>query len=1185
MSSCAHWLAIAGVFISLTVGGPLFGAPLAWDPGATNNASPGGTGTWNTASWWNGAADVGWITNSDATLGGTAGAVTLSGPISANSVTISTSGYTISGSPLTVAGGGITVAASASGTTTFSSDVVLNTAPLFTVAAGGTLALNGDLTRPAGTAARFLNAGTITLNTVNGTAASTVVTNNNGILGGWATIGEQFATYGSGNVSAYTQEFSAGTANLISSALPTNNVLTTTNQTVASNLTINSLIAQHDVLVNSATLTLGSGGLIMSGNSFWMQSSGTGYVTSSFSNGSGGDDLIVTVNNGQGDMRFNNNIAVVDNGATPVTLIKSGSGLLTMTSPTGNFNTGGVVVANGTLKLGDNTVGHELVSQLGTGPVTISNGAMLWFQAGGTGNVYNFPNSFVFNGGTLRGEDGLQHIGTAGTSTINIGPSGGTVQVTWNNKDIFLDGQLTGSGPLSLGRNPAAGNNTSAIEITNNTNTFNGTVGIGVGGNAIRLFLNVANGLQFATVNTNVGTASTLQLNGPANTTYTIAGLTGASGSVRPVATAGTYTLAVNSVANTTFGGTLVNNTGVLALRTSGTGVLTLNGANTYTGGTTVNSGTLAVGPAGSLSSGGATISSGAVLSVVSGANLGTGNTRILPGGLLDTSSIASGFNLNSGVLTAGRTSSFATDVNGSLNLTTATLNPSTSNSTMTISGSLAMSGGSLNYSPGNIFATGALTIGGTDYILPQSLLSPGTYSIFTYSGSDPAATNLTITGTNYSGRQTYTFGASAGTVTVGVSGSNASLFWRGGTWDNQASTTSWLNASSGSLDKFFNSDIANFDDTAGTANGLVTISSVSGAVQPGAGGINVSNTAVAYTFSGTGSIVGGGPLTMNGPGSLTINNSNTYSGGTFLNGGLLVLGNSGAIGTGRLTISGGSLDSTILGAGTLSGGTLATNIAQSWNSDFTFIGTQNLNMGTGAVTLGSSRTVTVSGGTLTVRGALSDSGSGYSLNKAGSGNLTLGGVSTYTGNTTVNAGTLQLNTGNGGNGALASPTVTVNAGGFLALNAGDVIGYTGSREALVINDGIVSNITAASRVTLWNTVTMTGGTLTGPSTGDGNGVYSVLNQSTSAARRPHVRCHVRCLRQSGSCQCCLDRPAVQWFDAHLHCEPRPRESTSRYDRRFGHHPIRRKYQRHHQGRQRHPGTDRCQHVHRIYAH
>src|SRR5207237_6533307 len=87
---------------------------------------------------------------------------------------------------------------------------------------------------------------------------------------------------------------------------------------------------------------------------------------------------------------------------------------------------------------------------------------------------------------------------------------------------------------------------------------------------------------------------------------------------------------------------------------------------------------------------------------------------------------------------------------------------------------------------------------------------------------------------------------------------------------------------------------------------------------------------------------------------------------------------------------------------------TLSTNNAQVWNGNFTFTGTQSLNLGTGAVTLGASRTVTVNASNLTVGRVIS--GSGFSLTKAGAGTLTLAGGNTYSGATPINAGTLNLN-------------------------------------------------------------------------------------------------------------------------------------------------------------------------------
>jgi outer membrane autotransporter protein len=84
---------------------------------------------------------------------------------------------------------------------------------------------------------------------------------------------------------------------------------------------------------------------------------------------------------------------------------------------------------------------------------------------------------------------------------------------------------------------------------------------------------------------------------------------------------------------------------------------------------------------------------------------------------------------------------------------------------------------------------------------------------------------------------------------------------------------------------------------------------------------------------------------------------------------------------------------------------------------------------GAGNYRLGS-KSLTVGGNNLSteVSGAIQDDGAtGGSLVKVGTGTLTLSGINTYTGATTVNAGTLIVN------GSIASSAVTVNAGATLA--------------------------------------------------------------------------------------------------------------------------------------------------------
>lgn len=138
------------------------------------------------------------------------------------------------------------------------------------------------------------------------------------------------------------------------------------------------------------------------------------------------------------------------------------------------------------------------------------------------------------------------------------------------------------------------------------------------------------------------------------------------------------------------------------------------------------------------------------------------------------------------------------------------------------------------------------------------------------------------------------------------------------------------------------------------------------------------------------------------GPGVLSLSGNSSYTGGTILYSGTLSAGAASAFGNGTLTINGGNLDCSSANLA------LNNNIAQNWNTDFTFVGSQNLNMGSGTVTISASRQVTVSSNALAV-GTIVDGGMGYGLTKAGNGALKLAGGYSYSGPTIVCAGTLKL--------------------------------------------------------------------------------------------------------------------------------------------------------------------------------
>jgi fibronectin-binding autotransporter adhesin len=198
------------------------------------------------------------------------------------------------------------------------------------------------------------------------------------------------------------------------------------------------------------------------------------------------------------------------------------------------------------------------------------------------------------------------------------------------------------------------------------------------------------------------------------------------------------------------------------------------------------------------------------------------------------------------------------------------------------------------------------------------------------------------------------------------------------------------------------------------------------GAVTPSASRqINVS----ANTLTVGGAIGGGNiSLTKTGDGVLTLSGANTFSGGLTLSAGQLNINNGGAssansaIGTGTFTINGGTIDNT-------SGGdvTLLPNNAQVWGGNFSYVGTaNNLNLGTGPVTLTATRTVNVDANTLTIGGTISGA---FGLTKTGAGALALMGANTYGNNgaadTAVNGGTVII----GHNQAFGSSRLNVADG------------------------------------------------------------------------------------------------------------------------------------------------------------
>jgi len=168
------------------------------------------------------------------------------------------------------------------------------------------------------------------------------------------------------------------------------------------------------------------------------------------------------------------------------------------------------------------------------------------------------------------------------------------------------------------------------------------------------------------------------------------------------------------------------------------------------------------------------------------------------------------------------------------------------------------------------------------------------------------------------------------------------------------------------------------------------------------------------------GQVTGTGKLAVSS-GRLDLLSANSHSGGTFLHGGELRLGDGTAAGTGTLTLAGGKLASSstasrsITNALSINGHSLTLGDAVD-NGALTF---------GGAVALGTSVRTLVTLADVTFNGRLSGIGGG--IRKQGEGTLVLSDANTYSGASFIEAGNLAVN------GSIASSAVSISSGASLS--------------------------------------------------------------------------------------------------------------------------------------------------------
>lgn len=244
--------------------------------------------------------------------------------------------------------------------------------------------------------------------------------------------------------------------------------------------------------------------------------------------------------------------------------------------------------------------------------------------------------------------------------------------------------------------------------------------------------------------------------------------------------------------------------------------------------------------------------------------------------------------------------------------------------------------------------------------------------------------------------------------------------------------------------------------------NGMANLEAVSGVkltlpqvLTGSSGGFNINSTTDTTT---TGTIV--------------LQATNTYSGGTNLNRGTLAIDGTGVLGSGVLTAAtfAAGIDAYTTDRSITNAITFATASA------LTFTGTQNLTQTGGAITLLATPDITVNANTLSLGGIISG---GFGITKLGSGTLVLTNASNaYTGTKTVNAGILLFSSGSLG----PSGNITVN-GGTLRWASGNTQDI--SSRLTFVNGGAATLDTNGNNVTLGTTFGGgTSGTLTKTGTG-----------------------------------------------------------------------------------------------------
>ena len=756
-------------------------------------------------------------------------------------------------------------------------------------------------------------------------------------------------------------------------------------------------------------------------------------------------------------------------GATAEAMISSGSlSAIVITNPgTGYTSAPSITISGGTRAGGT-------APTLGTSTLAANSGAgAMTFVGSGvttlTSSASSLGGNLVVSGGTLQAA--TSNNANNPTTTVLGNAQLPSRSIIVNNGAVlqFTAANVLGSAavqsnsvftPLVINAGGTVTNSTGVNNILGPVVLSGGTLTGGAGSNGTLYSWQLSGG----SVNVNTapsvmtGAGANTGFNMAQNTTFNVAATGGASPDLTVSAPLGDVQFGLASA----------------SLLKTGNGLMQLSAANTYTGNTTVNGGTLALA--------GASTNNISTSPAISLGAAGTLDVTALSGGslALGAAQTLSGFGTVNGGVTSGGTASQI--VPGSLTkigtLATGNLDLSAGGNLTFVLGSPGL--GSLINVTGNVTLPStqiaSLNLLNNNNANGQGSISSGSYDLINYTGS-LFGSPLTAFGAG-SGAKIYSFSTVAGSPNELVA--NVTIFsfaWTGLTggmgaadsnWTTAATSTNWANTTSGNAPtQYFDQAIVTFGDINPVTGLAISTTAVNLATNVAPTSITFSNSAVNYVLSGSGGITGPTGIVLNGTGAVTLGTSNNFTSPVQINAGSLTITNAAALGNapqavvasgGALQIQGGIFANAV--PLTLNGTGLAASPAGA------LVGVGGVNSYAGAVTLASPATIGASGGTLALSGGVANggnllttagagtlivstlpiSGSG-GLTASGPGNLVLSASNSYSGATTVNGGTLTIGTPNAlPFGAFAS-NVTVNGAATLNLggNAVNINGLFGS--------------------------------------------------------------------------------------------------------------------------------------------